>query len=161
MGSLYEVSVAVHVAAAVVGFGATFTYPVIQVAAERGDRRALPFAMAAILAVSRFVAVPATTLVGATGLYQLVDGPYGLDDAWLAIGIVLYAAVMSTGVLYLAPAYRRAERAAVRMVEAAPAGTSVELSPEYRAAVRGPARVGPAVAASVLAILVLMEVKPG
>jgi len=53
------------VAAAVVGFGATFSYPVIQLVAERGDRRALPFAMTAILAISKFVAVPATLLVGA------------------------------------------------------------------------------------------------
>lgn len=53
-----DLSVAAHVAAAVVGFGSTFSYPAIQLVAERRDPRSLPVAMAAILAISRFVASP-------------------------------------------------------------------------------------------------------
>jgi hypothetical protein len=43
--------------------------------------------MATILTISRFVAVPATLVVGATGVYQLADGPYDLGDAWAAAGL--------------------------------------------------------------------------
>jgi uncharacterized membrane protein len=158
---LYEFSLAVHVAAAVIGFGSTFTYPVIQIVAERRDPRALPFAMAAILAISSFVAVPATAVVGVTGIYQLASGPYGLEDAWAATGLALYVAIMLVAVLYLAPCYRRAEREAQRMVAGVGADEAVVLSPAYRAATRRTAIVGSGVGTAVLATVVLMELKPG
>jgi uncharacterized membrane protein len=59
----------------------------------------------------------------------------------------LYVAVMLASTLYLAPCYRRAGRAE-------------PLSDEYRAALRGPAVVGPLVVIAVLAIVALMVVKP-
>jgi uncharacterized membrane protein len=141
---VYEASVAVHVVAAIVGFGATFSYPVIQLAGERRGERA--FAMAAILAISRFVAVPAAVVVGATGIYQLVRGPYGLDDAWLATALALYLAVMAVATAYLAPAYAKAGRAST--------------DDEYARAIRGVNIVGAFVALAVVAIAVLMVVKP-
>ena len=147
---MYDASVAVHVAAALVGFGVTFSYPVIQLVAERQGPDALAVGLDAILAISRWVAVPATLVVGVTGVFQLADGPYSLEDVWLAAGLALYLAVMAVAVLYLAPAYRRAG-------EAARAG-SID---DYRAAVRGTKLVAPLVAAAVLATAVLMEVKPG
>jgi uncharacterized membrane protein len=158
--TVYEFVVGIHVAAAVVGFGATFAYPVIQVVAERTDRRALPFALRAILAISNWVAVPATVLVGATGIYQIAAGPYFIGDLWVSAGLALYVLVLAAGIGYLAPAYRRAERAARHMVAAAPATGPIELSPEYRAATRGPRIVGPFVAGAIIAIVFLMELKP-
>jgi uncharacterized membrane protein len=148
---VYDASVAIHVAAAIVGFGATFSYPVIQIVAELRDPDSLPLAMDTILAVSRWVAVPATLVVGATGAYQAAAGPYDFGDAWLATGAALYVAVMLVSILYLAPAYRRARDAA-----RATAGRS----DEYKAAIRGVSIVGPLVAAAVVAIAVLMELKP-
>ena len=141
---MYEASVAVHVVASIVGFGATFTYPVLQL---YGDRRgAQPFAVGAVLAISRWVAVPATTIVGLTGVYQVADGPYGFSEPWVAAGAALYAFAMVAGVFVLAPAYKRAQLAR---------------SPqEYRAAVRVPTVLGPFVAAAIVATAVLMEVKP-
>lgn len=154
---MYDVSVAVHVAAAVVGFGVTFSYPVIQLVAERRDPRSLPSALGTILAISRFVAVPATTLVGLTGLYQVASGPYSLGDAWVAAGLALYVVVMALGTGYLARAYDRARGAVQRSLDAG----EPALSPQYRAATRGINVVGPLVALAVLAIVALMELKPG
>jgi uncharacterized membrane protein len=105
--------------------------------------------MDAILAISSWVAVPATLIVGATGVYQLVDGPYGLDDAWVAVGLALYLAVMAVATVYLAPRYRRARDAARAGDEAG-----------YAAAVRSVGIVGPPVAAAIVAVVVLMVVKP-
>jgi uncharacterized membrane protein len=102
--------------------------------------------MDAILAISRWVAVPATLLVGATGIYQLADGPYGLEDAWLATGLALYLAIMAVATGYLAPRYRRARDA--------------EDDAAYAAAIRGVNVIGPLVAAAVVAVAVLMTVKP-
>jgi uncharacterized membrane protein len=117
---------------------------VIQVVGERRGERA--FAMAAILAVSRYVAVPAAIVVGVTGVYQLVRGPFDLGDVWLATALVLYLAVLAVAIVYLAPAYARAGRAAS--------------DEEYARAIRGVNVVGPLVAAAVVAIAVLMVVKP-
>jgi uncharacterized membrane protein len=147
---VYDASVAIHVVAALVGFDVTFSYPVIQLVAERRGPEALALGLDSILAISRWVAVPATLLVGVTGIFQLADGPYSLSDDWLAASLGLYLAVMMVAVLYLAPAYGRAGKAA-RARSAA----------DYRAAIRGTKVVGPLVAAAVLAIAVLMEVKPG
>jgi pyrroline-5-carboxylate reductase len=48
---LYDISGAIHVTAAIVGFGATFTYSVIQIVAEQTNRHALPFATAVLMVV--------------------------------------------------------------------------------------------------------------
>jgi len=146
---VYDASVALHVAAAVVGFGATYSYPVLQLLGERGDRRHLPFALDAILTISTRVAVPATAVVGVTGVYQLAAGPYGLRDLWASVGLALYLAVMAVAILYLAPAYRRAAVAARLRDEAG-----------YAAARRRVSVAGPLVAVAVLTIVVLMVLKP-
>ena len=147
---MYDASVAVHVVAAIVGFGVTFSYPVIQLVSERRGLEAAATGLDAVLAISSRVAVPAALVVGATGVYQLAEGPYTFGDVWLAVSFALYLAVMVVAVAYLAPAYTRARDAARR-------GSS----DEYDAAVRGTRLVGPFVAGAIVAIAVLMEVKPG
>jgi uncharacterized membrane protein len=146
---VYEASVTLHVLAAIVGFGVTYSYPVLQLLGERGDRRHLAFALETVTVISRYVAVPATVVVGLTGIYQIADGPYGLDDAWLATAIVLYVVVMGVAAGYLAPRYGRAA-AAVRSHDAA----------AYEAERRRIGIVGTLVAAAVLAIATMMVVKP-
>jgi uncharacterized membrane protein len=141
---VYETSVAIHVVAAIAGFGATFTYPVIQLVAERRDATA--FGLASILAISRWVAVPAAVVVGVTGVYQATSGPYRFGDTWVGLGFGLYLGVMAVATGYLAPAYRRALEAPDRAA--------------YGAAMRGPNVVGPVLSAAIVAIAVLMVVKP-
>jgi uncharacterized membrane protein len=147
---VYDASVAVHLVAAIVGFGVTFSYPVIQLVSERRGLETAAAGLDAVLAISRRVALPAALVVGATGVYQLVDGPYSLADAWLAVSVGLYLTVMAVAVAYLAPAYARARDAASRG------------SPrDYEAAIRDTKLIGPFVAGAIVAIAVLMEIKPG
>ncbi len=135
---------AIHVVAAIVGFGATFTYPVIQLVAER--RGATELGLTSILAISRWVAVPAAVVVGITGIYQATSGPFGFGEPWLGVGFALYLGVMAVATGYLAPSYRRALRARSRA--------------EYERTMRGPNVVGTVLAAAIVAIAVLMVVKP-
>ncbi len=138
--------------AATVGFGAPFSYPVVQRTVERVAPAALPAAFDAILAISRWVAVPAALVVGATGVYQVAEGPYSLGrDAWLLAGALLYVAIMGVATAYLVPRYREARAAAAHGPRSA----------DYRRATRGITWIGPVVAAAILATVVLMEVKPG
>ena len=85
---MYDASVAIHVVAAIIGFGATFSYPVIQLVAERRGLLAVATGLETILTISRRVAVPAAVVVGLTGIYQLIDGPYSLGDPWLGAGFL-------------------------------------------------------------------------
>jgi uncharacterized membrane protein len=147
---VYDASVTVHVIAALVGFGVTYSYPVLQLLGERGDRRHLAFALETVTAISRYVAVPATVVVGLTGIYQVADGPFGLDDAWVAVALGLYLGVMVVAAGYLAPRYGRAA-AAVR------AGDETAYERERRRI----EVVGTLVAAAVLGIAALMVLKPG
>ena len=149
--TLYDISVAVHVIAVVLGFGPTFAYPVVQIAAERSSPEALPFALGAILRISGRLAVPMAVVVGVTGAYQVAEGPWSLRrDGWLAAGAALYVAVFAIAVLYLTPKLRRAQAAAERG----------GLSAEYGREVRGLKLAGAGVGAGVVAIVALMELKP-
>jgi uncharacterized membrane protein len=147
---VYDASVALHVVAAIVGFGVTFSYPVIQLVFARRGLETAAAGLDAVLAISRWIAVPAALVVGATGVYQLVDGPYSVWDVWLAVSLALYLGVMAVAVAYLAPAYARARDAASRGSRG-----------DYEAAIRGTKIVGPFVAGAIVATAVLMEVKPG
>lgn len=135
---MYELVVAVHVLAAIVGFGAVFTYPLVERAAGH----------AAVLSISRRLAVPGALVVGATGVYQVADGPYALGDTWLALGVALYVVVMLVAVTVLAPAYRRAAETARGSDERRRAEARISLG-------------GPPLALAVAAIVVLMVMKPG
>jgi uncharacterized membrane protein len=155
---VYEVVVSVHVAAAVVGFGATFTYPLVQRAGGAAGGHGQVQALTTVLVISRRLAVPAALLVGATGVYQVIEGPYEFSDWWLVAGTVLYVAVMVVATLLVAPAYERAQRAAEGMLEQ---GGLPSESAEYRAAMRLIDRLGPLLAAAILAVVFLMVAKPG
>ena len=119
--TLYEASVAVHVGAAVLGFGPTFAYPVIQLTAERRDLSALPFAIGSILRISGLLAVPMAVLVGLTGACQVIDGPWSLRrDGWLAAGLALYLAVFAVAVRFAGAAVGAAVLAIVALMEIKP-----------------------------------------
>lgn len=155
---MYDVSLSIHVLAAVVGFGATFTYPLIELAGRRAGNEMIPRALEIVLLISRRLAVPAALVVGATGTYQLLEGPFELSDAWLSISVALYVAVMIVAAVVVAPAYERARASAVRSLGA---GEQVEESAEYAAARRVIVALGPALALAISAIVVLMVTKPG
>jgi uncharacterized membrane protein len=155
---VYELVLSVHVAAAVVGFGATFTYPLVQRAGGAAGGHGHVQALTTVLVISRRLAVPAALLVGATGVYQVIQGPYDFSDWWLVAGTVLYVVVMLVATLLVAPAYVRGRRAAEVMLEQ---GGSSSEGAEYRAAMRLIDRVGPLLAVAILAVVFLMVVKPG
>lgn len=159
--TFYEISVAAHVMLVVLAFGPTFAFPIIQMTAERRYPRQLPFALTLIERISRGIVTPAAVLVGATGLYQALDGPYEFGEAtWMDVGFFLYLVILITGILLLEPATRRGLAAAERMVESAGPEGEVVFSDEYRRAMRLPNVLGPILSLSVLVVVYLMVVKP-
>jgi uncharacterized membrane protein len=159
--SLYRASVVVHVIAVILAFGPTFAFPVIQVTAEKRFPRQLPFALTVIDRISRGIVVPSAVLVGVTGIYQALDGPFELGtDSWMDAGLALWALILAGALLIYNPAIRRARAAAERMIaDAGPSG-EVTLSNEYRRTTRLANVVGTGLSIAVLVVVYLMEVKP-
>jgi uncharacterized membrane protein len=155
-----EVSLFIHITAAIIGLGVTFaeglTYPV----AMRLNPRYLPFKHRLQLAINVLLAAPALVVVLATGLYQVDELGYELGDFWLsgALAIVVILAVML--VAYFIPEDRRLQAMVERDIEASGSG-EVVLSDRYVRRVRLEAAMGTVADLLVIAAVYLMVTKPG
>jgi uncharacterized membrane protein len=155
-----EVSLFIHITAAIIGLGVTFaeglTYPV----AMRLNPRYLPFKHRLQLAINVLLAAPALVVVLATGLYQVDELGYELGDFWLsgALAIVVILAVMLAA--YFVPEDRRLQAMVERDIEASGSG-EVVLSDRYLRRVRLEAAMGTIADLLVIAAVYLMVTKPG
>jgi uncharacterized membrane protein len=155
-----EISLFIHISAAIIGLGVTFaeglTYPV----AMRLNPRFLPFKHRLQLAINVLLAAPALVVVLATGLYQVDELGYELGDFWLSgtLGIVLILAVMV--VAYFIPEDRRLQAMVERDIEASGSG-EVVLSDQYQRRVRVEAGMGVIADLLTIAAVYLMVTKPG
>ncbi len=153
-------SVAVHVMAAIVAFGPLFAFPLFISVTERRDRLSLPVVLRAVNRTERAIVVPATAVVGFTGVYQAMDGPFSFDDdMWMSVGFALYLLVFAALVFLVEPMRARAADEADRALEADE--DEVKLSEAYRARMRLPNALMPAIGIVLLFVVYLMEVKPG
>jgi len=156
----FEVSLFIHITAAIIGLGApfveAFTYPV----AMRLNPRFLPFKHRFQLAINTLLALPALVVVLATGLYQVDELGYELGEFWLigAMAIVVVLALMLGA--YFIPEDRRLQRMVERDIEASGSG-DVVLSTEYLRRVRVEAALGTVADVLVIAAVYLMVTKPG
>jgi uncharacterized membrane protein len=159
---VYDVSVALHVMAAIVAFGPLFVFPLFIAVTERRDPLSLPVVLRAVNTTERAIVVPATAVVGFTGVYQAVDGPFAFDrDEWMTVGFVLYLVVFGLIVFLVEPLRARAADEADRLFEQAEDDDELDLSAAYRARMRLPNALMPAVGIVVLFVVYLMEIKPG
>jgi hypothetical protein len=161
--SFYDASVAVHVMAAIVAFGPLFAFPLFISVTERRDRLSLPVVLRAVNRTERALVVPVGALVGFTGVYLAIDGPFTFDDdIWMTIGFVLYLLVFGVLVLVVEPLRGQAADEADRLLEeASEEDDELALSDAYRARMRLPNALMPAIGIVVLFVVYLMEVKPG
>jgi uncharacterized membrane protein len=156
----YELSLFIHITAAIAGLGATFaeglTYPV----ARRMDPRYLPYKHSLQLAINKYMALPALLVLIATGLYQADEAGFELGRTWLvgAMSIVALLAVMI--VAYFVPEDRRL-LAIVQRDLGASKGGEVALSDEYLGRVRMEEILGGVAGLLVIAAVYLMVTKPG
>jgi hypothetical protein len=160
---VYDVSVAVHVMAAIVAFGPLFAFPLFISVTERRDRLSLPVVLRSVNRAERTLVVPAGALVGFTGVYQAIDGPFSFDDdLWMTLGFALYLLIFGALVLLVEPLRSRAADEADRLLEeAGEEDDEMALSDAYRARMRVPNALMPAIGVLVLFVVYLMEVKPG
>lgn len=160
---VYDFSVALHVMAAIVAFGPLFAFPLFIGITERRDRLSLPVVLRAVNRTERTLVVPAGAIVGFTGVYQAIDGPFTFDDDyWMTIGFALYLLVFGALVLVVEPLRSQAADEADRLLdEASEEDDELALSDAYRARMRLPNALMPAIGVVLLFVVYLMEVKPG
>jgi len=158
--STYQLSLFVHITAAIIGLGATFvesfTYPV----AKGLHPRHLPVKHRLQLWINGSLALPALVVLLATGLYQASEAGYDLGAFWLTgtMGIVIVLAVMIGA--YFIPEDLRLQKMVERELAASPGG-AVTLSREYQRRVLIEEIVGHVAGLLVIAAVYLMVVKPG
>lgn len=156
----YNVSVFIHVAAVVVGFGATFAEAITFPVAMKLDPRHLPYVHRLHVAINSWLATPALVIVIATGFYQAADGDWDLGEPWISATIAI--AIILGGLIgaYFIPADRRLGAMAEREIAAAGDG-DLTLSDEYQRGARATGIVGSLTGVLILIALFLMITKPG
>lgn len=158
--SSYEISLFLHVVAAVVGLGATFAMAIAFPLALRMDPRHLPFAHRLSLRISQWFALPALLVLLATGLHQVAEGDWDLGDAWLSASMGIVLVLLGLTVAYFIPADRRLEEQASRELTASGGGEAT-LSDDYRRKAQREGGIGALTGFLVVVVVYLMVTKPG
>lgn len=154
--SLYEISVFIHVAAVVVGFGATFAESLLFPVAMKAGVRHLPLVHQIQLAVNQRLASPALGLIILTGIYQTIEGDWGFGAFWISATFAI--ALVLGGVIgaYFVPTDRRLAAQAQREID-----ETGNVSDDYQRAARTEGIVGAVAGLLVIAAVFLMVTKPG
>ncbi|HSZ14957.1 MAG TPA: hypothetical protein VK790_13060 [Solirubrobacteraceae bacterium] len=163
--SLYEVVLAIHIMAVVLAFGVTFAYPIMFAVAGRHDPRSLPLVHRIEYTVERMLVNPGLALVLLAGIYLASKGHYWSDFfvQWGLAAVVVIGALIGSVMI---PTAKRAEQLATRDLAAVAAGagageSNVEMSDEYRAAVRRLGIVGSLLNGLVLVTILFMALHVG
>ncbi len=155
----YEISLFVHITAAVIGFGATFGTALMFPVAQRMGPRYLPYVHQLQIAIFRTLATPALVIVLATGIIQVIDGNWSFGDAWISASFVILIALGGLLGAYFIPTDRRL--GAMVSAELEKGGDDVKLSEQYLSAARTEGIVGALTGLLVVVAIFLMVVKPG
>jgi uncharacterized membrane protein len=158
--SFYEISLFLHIVAAVVGLGATFAMAIAFPLALRMDQRHLPYVHRLSLRLSQWFALPGLLVILATGHYQVIDGDWDFGAPWLSASMGIVFVMLILTVAYFIPADRKLGDMAQREIDAAGPG-EVTLSEEYRSRAQREGGLGALTGFLVVVVVYLMVTKPG
>ena len=151
----YDISVFVHVASVVVGFGATFAESIMFPVAMKAGKQHLPYVHRLQLAINQRLAAPALLLIIVTGVYQTSDR-WEFSDFWISATFLIALILGGMNGAYFIPSDRRL----APMVERDLADDG-EPSQGYLAQARRQGMVGALAGVLVLVAIFLMVTKPG
>ena len=151
----FEISVFIHVAAVVVGFGATFAEALMFPVAMKAGTQYLPYVHRLQLAINQRLATPALVLIIITGIYQTSDR-WEFSDFWISATLLIALILGGMNGAYFMPSDRRLAPMAER--ELAETG---DVSDEYLSQARRQGMIGALAGVLVLLAIFLMVTKPG
>jgi Predicted integral membrane protein (DUF2269) len=151
----YDVSVFVHVAAVVVGFGATFAESLMFPVAMKVGKQHLPYVHRLQLAINQWFASPALLLIIITGIYQTADR-WEFSDFWISATFLIAIILGGLNGAYFIPSDRRLAPMVERDLAA-----SGDVSDDYQRQARRQGMFGALAGVLVLLAIFFMVVKPG
>lgn len=152
--NLYTLSLFVHITAAVVGLGATFSLAVgFPLAIRLGDRY-LPFVHHLSYEVTGKLASPALGLLIVTGIYQGIDADR-MDELWIGATFAIALVLGALQGAYFRPTDRKLGERAEK--ELAAGG----LSDEYRQLAQREGTMGAVAGLLIVVAVFLMVTQPG
>ena len=150
-----NVSIWIHITAAVVGFGATFAEAVTFPVAMKLDKRHLPYVHKLQLFINQRLATPALVIILVTGIYQVSEGNFSFGDMWISTTFLIVIVLGGLLGAYFIPTDHRLFAQVTK--DLAETG---EPSKEYLADVRREGVLGTITGILIVAALFLMVVKP-
>lgn len=154
----YDVVVFIHVAAIVIAFGITFTYPLIAPHFVEMRRKAAPAWFELDAKIGSRIIMPAATVALLAGSYLASDRDYW-DQTWVTVPATILVVLLGLGGAFFIPTERRLAAVAERDVAAAGEG-EVVWSEEFTGLNRRLAIVGGLANLLILIALFFMVVKP-
>jgi Predicted integral membrane protein (DUF2269) len=158
--SFADFIVAVHVLAAIVGFGGAFVFPLLLTAAGRMDPAVIPWLLRVRQRLGRYLVNPGLLVVVLAGVYLATDEHYwsSLFVGWGILAAIMIGAI--EGSVVIPRAGRLAVVAERDLAAATVAGgaqrTSASWSPEYLAGFRVLSMAGIALQAIVVVTVFVM-----
>ena len=152
---LYEIVLALHIIAVVIGFGGIFMSGLYGVeAGKRAGREGLAVGEASVKVTALAPTMAAYTVpVLGILLILLSDDTYKFSEAWVGMSLTLYIALIVLQVVVQAPNSRK--------IVALRAAAGGEMTTEVRAVARNLATVGGIINLLWVVVLFLMVLKPG
>ncbi len=154
--SLYNLSLWLHISAAVVGLGATFALSVGFPLALKLDARYVPFIHHLSLDINRKLASPALLLLIVTGIYQGVDSDR-MDEPWIGATIVIVLVLGGLQGAYFTPT----DRKLAAMAEKELADGATTLSDDYQRQAQREGGIGALAGFLIVVAVFLMVIQPG
>ena len=148
---LYPWLKALHVLLAIVAVGFNMSYGIWQARASREPQH-MGYALRGIKFLDDRVANPAYVALAVVGVILVLIGPYDFEDLWVAVAIGLYLVLVVVGLALYSPTLKRQ----IASYEAGGGNTS-----EFAALTVRSRILGAVLGLVVIAIIVLMVVKPG
>jgi uncharacterized membrane protein len=151
-----NISIWIHVTAAVVGFGATFAEAVTFPVAMKLDKRHLPYVHKLQLFINQRLATPALVVILVTGIYQVSEGNFSFGDMWISFTFLIVIVLGGLLGAYFIPTDRRLFDQVTK--DLAETG---EPSKGYLADARREGVMGTITGILIIVALFLMVTKPG
>jgi uncharacterized membrane protein len=143
----------VHILAAIIGLGPTFSFAFLGIMSERQPAAARAL-QETILTISTRLVIPLVVILGLSGVLLIGNTHDNLSkNPWLGAGIVLYVLVLATAIFYQVPTQKKI------LALLGPTGGMDQ--PEVRKFATGQRVVGISMGLAVVVTAVLMIWKPG
>ena len=155
--AFWEYILALHIIAVVVGFGMIFAYPLLGVAGEKLDPRAMPWFHRMQSILTQRMINPGLLVVLLAGIY-LASNRHQWDQFYVQWGVGITVVLGALFGAFFVPNERKLSEIAARDVAAA-GDAEVQWSPEYQTLRARVASVGTGASALVLITIVLMTVQ--